>query len=231
VTYLADIARGRGNPTIGKLGDLAVVFDVRVSGSLALGHTSGCSCKYRTVSPPTRQATDAELLQACKTEPDAFAVFYDRYERLVAGWLMRRTGQPEVAADLAAEVFAAAYLASDRFRIGDAPTGAWLLGIARNKLREAQRRARTELAAHRRLELERVVFSEDELDRLSALQHDVVAWLEDLPEDQREAVRAYVLEDEDYAAIAVRTRISTAAARKRVSRGLALLRHRMNQEG
>lgn len=31
VTYLSDIERGRSNPTIGKLGDLAVVFRVRVS--------------------------------------------------------------------------------------------------------------------------------------------------------------------------------------------------------
>lgn len=31
VTYLSDIERGRSNPTIGKLGDLAVVFGIRVS--------------------------------------------------------------------------------------------------------------------------------------------------------------------------------------------------------
>ena len=35
VTYLSDIERGRSNPTIGKLGDLAVVFGVRVSEMVA----------------------------------------------------------------------------------------------------------------------------------------------------------------------------------------------------
>lgn len=35
VTYLSDIERGRSNPTIGKLGDLAVIFDVRVSEMIA----------------------------------------------------------------------------------------------------------------------------------------------------------------------------------------------------
>jgi transcriptional regulator with XRE-family HTH domain len=35
VTYLSDIERGRSNPTLGKLGDLAVVFDVRVSEIIA----------------------------------------------------------------------------------------------------------------------------------------------------------------------------------------------------
>jgi transcriptional regulator with XRE-family HTH domain len=31
VTYLSDIERGRSNPTIGKLGDLAVVLGISVS--------------------------------------------------------------------------------------------------------------------------------------------------------------------------------------------------------
>jgi transcriptional regulator with XRE-family HTH domain len=35
VTYLSDIERGRSNPTIGKLGDLAVILDVRVSEMIA----------------------------------------------------------------------------------------------------------------------------------------------------------------------------------------------------
>jgi transcriptional regulator with XRE-family HTH domain len=35
VTYLSDIERGRSNPTLGKLGDLAVAFDVRVSELIA----------------------------------------------------------------------------------------------------------------------------------------------------------------------------------------------------
>lgn len=35
VTYLSDIERGRSNPTIGKLGDLALVFDVRISEMIA----------------------------------------------------------------------------------------------------------------------------------------------------------------------------------------------------
>lgn len=35
VTYLSDIERGRSNPTLGKLGDLALVFDIRVSEMIA----------------------------------------------------------------------------------------------------------------------------------------------------------------------------------------------------
>lgn len=35
VTYVSDIERGRANPSIGKLGDLATAFEMRVSALLA----------------------------------------------------------------------------------------------------------------------------------------------------------------------------------------------------
>ena len=35
VTYVSDIERGRSNPSIGKLGDLATVFEMRVSALIA----------------------------------------------------------------------------------------------------------------------------------------------------------------------------------------------------
>jgi transcriptional regulator with XRE-family HTH domain len=35
VTYVSDIERGRGNPSIGKLGDLAAVFGIPVSALIA----------------------------------------------------------------------------------------------------------------------------------------------------------------------------------------------------
>ena len=58
--------------------------------------------------------SDAVLLAGTRADPDAFAAFYRRYERLVLGYLLRRTGDPELAGDLAAEVFAAALRAAGR---------------------------------------------------------------------------------------------------------------------
>jgi hypothetical protein len=39
---------------------------------------------------------DAQLLAAARLEPEAFAVFYDRYEPIVVGYLVRRVRDPEV---------------------------------------------------------------------------------------------------------------------------------------
>ena len=60
--------------------------------------------------------SDAALLAATGSDPEAFAGFYDRYETSLVGYFVRRTGDPEVAADLTAEVFAAALAAAPRYR-------------------------------------------------------------------------------------------------------------------
>jgi hypothetical protein len=62
------------------------------------------------------EVSDGDLLAASRSNPDAFAAFYDRYEGSVVGYFARCTGDPEVAADLTAEVFAAALGASHRYR-------------------------------------------------------------------------------------------------------------------
>ena len=51
--------------------------------------------------------------------------------------------------------------------------------------------------------------------------------VDDLPEDQRDAIRAHILEDRGYAEIASSRQLSEATVRKRVSRGLTVLRDRV----
>ena len=176
-------------------------------------------------------AGDFELLQLSGSSAEAFAVFYRRYERLVAGWLVRRTGDVEMAADLTAEVFAAAYLAAPRFREGPEPAGAWLLGIARNKLRRSSGPC-AESSALRRLGVQRVELTDESLAALEELRGcGALELLEGLPAEQREAVRARVIDGLDYEDLASSARVSPAAARQRVSRGLAAVRRRFEQEG
>jgi hypothetical protein len=45
-----------------------------------------------------REASDAALLAASGSDPEAFARFYDRYEAALVGYFGRRTGDPEIAA-------------------------------------------------------------------------------------------------------------------------------------
>ncbi len=105
------------------------------------------------------------------------------------------------------------------------------MGIARNKLLRSLRRDRAERSACRRLAVERVQLSDDTLATLAELRDcGVLELLEGLPEEQREAVRARIVDELDYAELAASAEITDVAARKRVSRGLATLRKRFQQE-
>jgi RNA polymerase sigma-70 factor (ECF subfamily) len=155
-------------------------------------------------------------------------MFYDRHARAVLEYFARRTRDPDSAADLTAETFAAAIVARARFRPGPEPASAWLFGIARHKLADFHRRGAAENRALRRLGVERPRL--DEVDaQLVALMADEVSGqlLSALPEDERRAIQAHILEGREYAEIAAAAVISEPAARMRVSRGLTRLRARV----
>ncbi|MGN6868739.1 MAG: RNA polymerase sigma factor [Solirubrobacteraceae bacterium] len=180
------------------------------------------------------EASDEALLGATPSEPDAFAELYDRYESALVGFLLRRTGNVEVAVDLASEVFAAALTGAHRYRPAPGRTAAaWLFTIAQNILRDSLRRGRVEARARRRIGIrDAVAYGEDELERIEALASQTdwaTRLLESLPDEQREAVRARVLGERSYDEIASDLRTSELVVRKRVSRGLAALRKRMEE--
>ena len=79
-----------------------------------------------------RDPSDAELLSAGDTA--SFEHFYRRHFEAVLGFFARRTRDPELAADLTAETFAAALTARRRYRPQKGSAGAWLYGIALKKL-------------------------------------------------------------------------------------------------
>lgn len=159
----------------------------------------------------------------------AFALFYERHEGAVLAYFARRVREPELAADLAAETFAEALASRHRFRGGLAI--GWLYGIARNVLLQSLRRGRVEDRARRRMDLPTLVVDDVQLQAIERLGADsgLAAALEALPPDQREAVRAHVLEEHSYAEIAAQLQCSQAVVRKRVSRGLTGLRQTMEE--
>src|SRR3569832_1480341 len=102
---------------------------------------------------PLTTLSDAELLAS--DDPAAFGVFYDRHVRSMLGYFARRTGDPEVAADLTAETFASAIVARRRFRPGGPPPSAWLYTIAARRLTDFHRRGRVDERVRRSLAMER----------------------------------------------------------------------------
>lgn len=177
--------------------------------------------------------SDAELLAAADTDVDAFAVFYRRHVRWVLRVSARRTGSAEHAADLTAEVFASALLASGRFRPDRGAANNWLFGILLNKLAGFERRGAVERRGRRRLRMREPSLTSDEFERFVSEVPEgpsVLGLLDRLPAVQRDAVHARVIDERSYAELAAELSISEANARKRVSRGLAALRAELDKE-
>ena len=171
---------------------------------------------------------DRELLVATRREPAAFGVFYRRNLTAVVAYFVERTRDAELAADLTAETFAAALVASRRYTAGPEPAAAWLFAIARSKLFDSFRRGQVEARARRKLGMAPIQFDDSEIERVEALadagRGRLSELLAELPPEQREAIEARVINEREYADIAAQLRCSEQVIRKRVSRGLGSLR-------
>ncbi len=161
-------------------------------------------------------------------DAEAFGVIYDRYEEALLGFFRRATGRADLAADLTAEVFAVAIGSVGSFRPELGSARAWLFGIARHELAQSWRRGRVDAQARRRLGMEPLVLSDENLERIDRLGEagviDSLTLLEALPPDQRAAVRARVIDGLDYEEAARELGCSELVVRQRVSRGLRRLR-------
>jgi RNA polymerase sigma factor (sigma-70 family) len=179
----------------------------------------------------TGRDTDEQLLT--QGDAESFECFYVRHVDPLLGFFARRTRDPELAADLTAETFAAALTARRRYRPEKGAAGAWLYGIALKKLADAQRRGHAESRARRRLGMERLELSDADIARIERLADDERASLlvEQLAPDQREAVVARVVDERSYGDIAGQLGTSETVVRKRVSRGLHTVRQRIGGRG
>jgi RNA polymerase sigma-70 factor (ECF subfamily) len=174
---------------------------------------------------PLTLTSDEELLTS--HDPEAFGMFYDRYVRVLLGYFARRTGDPEVAADLAAETFASALVSKRRYSPSGGPAVAWLFTIAARRLADYRRRGSVERRAQRALAIERRPVTAEDAELIALLADDTTsALLADLPADQRAAVIDHVVYEHGYSEMAEAAHMSEAAVRQRVSRGLATLRRR-----
>ena len=93
------------------------------------GSTGSRGARLIQASWPCR-LTDREILLT--GDAAGFAVFYDRHAEWVLAFARRRSPDAESAADVTAEVFAAALAARRRYSSQSSSAHAWLLAIASN---------------------------------------------------------------------------------------------------
>jgi RNA polymerase sigma factor (sigma-70 family) len=178
--------------------------------------------------------SDAQALRRCRRDPEAICVIYDRHVARLVAAIAYACGDRETAFDIAQETFARALEHGHRVKLPpDGSAWPWLWTVARNLLRDYQRRDAVDRQARSRLGI-RPVAHDHAVDELIArvdarnLRDALAAGLDELPPDQRQAVLGRVTLDLDYDRLAEFVGTSEDALRARVSRGLCALRIRFS---
>jgi RNA polymerase sigma factor (sigma-70 family) len=178
--------------------------------------------------------SDQELLAASRSNGSGFDAFYRRHRAAVLAYHVGRAREPELAADLTAETFAAALMAvHDHSRELPQEPLAWLFTIAQRKFLDSCRRGRVEDEARQRLGFERLELDDEDIERINEIAHttDLLSHLAArLPAEQLAALKARIVDEREYTEIAGELRCSAVVVRMRVSRALKTLRNAATEE-
>lgn len=174
------------------------------------------------------------MIAASRVEPALFAGVFDRHYVAVHRYLARRVGA-DLADDLAAETFTAAFDGRRRFDTAHRDARPWLLGIATNLVRHHHRGEARRLRAYARLD--RRVDRDDGLGGVDArldagLAGPAIAEaLMCLSPGDRDALLLFAWADLRYEEIAVALRIPVGTVRSRLHRARHRLRERLGGYG
>lgn len=83
----------------------------------------------RPSEPGERLLSDAEIIGVSLREPSSFAALFDRHAEEIARYVTARVG-PDLADDVTAETFLAAFRHRDRYDMDRPDARPWLYGIA-----------------------------------------------------------------------------------------------------
>jgi len=176
-----------------------------------------------------RGARAEPAVRSIGTDPAAFTEFYRAHVAEVTRFVTRRVADPQLAADLTADVFLAVIEAAADYRGSFGGPRTWLFGIARNVIaaefrRSARQRRAEDLIAGRRL------LDADDVDRLvakiDAVRHvrELHQELQALPDGERALLELVAVDGLSVAEAAAALGIRPVAARVRLHRARRALR-------
>ncbi len=171
--------------------------------------------------PAQQGPSDSEIILRSREEPEAFAVLFRRHAAPLYRYVARRLG-PQVADDIVAEVFLAAFRQRDRYDVDRADARPWLYGIATNLI---GRYRRAEVRALRNLERTGVDpvtegFVERSEDRVgaAAVARRLAAALAGLRPGYRHALLLLAWGQLTYEEVAAALGVPVGTVRSRISR-------------
>lgn len=170
---------------------------------------------------PDDRADDAAVISRSWHEPETFAVLYDRHAAALHRYAARRLGA-DVADDIVAECFLAAFGRRDRYDLSRADARPWLYGIAANIIGKHRRAEVRLLRALARTGADPV--SDGHADRIdsqvaaAALHQALAAALAGLAAGDREVLLLVAWADLSYDEVAQALAIPVGTVRSRLNR-------------
>ena len=144
-------------------------------------------------APTEGNAAEALARRAAARDAEAWGEIFERHYRLVFGFVRYRLRGADEAEDVASHVFEIAYGRAERFDYRGAPIEAWLLGIARNLLRDHAKRMGRRGMPDDLDEADGPVVP-DESEQVD-LRHDLTTAMRELTGDQQEVITLRFLMD------------------------------------
>jgi RNA polymerase sigma factor (sigma-70 family) len=184
-------------------------------------------------SPDTGAVSDGDAIAASRSEPEWFAVIFDRHVEAIHSYLQRRVG-PTPADDLAAETFLVAFRSRRSYDVSRSNAAPWLFGIATNLVRHLRRRERRELRAYARTGIDPV---RDETDQAESRVDSTAAGpqlakaVASLSSKDREVLLLYAWAELSYGEIADALAIPVGTVRSRLARARRKVRELLSANG
>ncbi|HYP55352.1 MAG TPA: RNA polymerase sigma factor [Solirubrobacterales bacterium] len=170
-----------------------------------------------------------EQLRWISTDPEIFEAFYREHLEAIQGFVARRVGDREHAADLTAEIFLAAIGAAHRYRSGRGTPKAWLYGIARTTVALDRRRVGRERARDMRLRASALLDEDDaaqieaRIEASAKLRHLYEA-MDGLSEPERAVLELVAVDELSLTEAAAAAGVRPVTARVRLHRARRKLR-------
>ncbi len=174
------------------------------------------------------QASDADLIDRSRFEPEVFATIFDRHAPAIHNYSRRRVG-PDSAEDVVMATFTAAFDQRTRFVAPDHKSARpWLFGIASNLVKQHYRGTSRLKALRQHLSsLPTADTTDPDIGELL----DIADALEVLSEEERETLLLVALAELSYEETAETLGVPIGTVRSRVNRARKRLRTQRGTDG
>jgi RNA polymerase sigma factor (sigma-70 family) len=176
-----------------------------------------------------KSKSDSQLIALSAGTPHIFGEIFDRHAVAVLRFFVRRVG-PDDAGGLMGEVFRIAFERRLSYDVTQTSALPWLYGIAGNQIRNHRRAQARRLGACLQMAIdiehnsEHESVANEEAQNARLILPKVARAIDELPDDEREALLLFALEELAYGDIASSLGIPIGTVRSRINRARVRLR-------